>query len=131
MSFTEATTTLDVFFALSFFLLAGIAEPFIEHHLNGVLESNHVFHWSRHHLLTTVPRPTRRRAASAAPTFAPVTVGSTGVVAAAALAPAAPEGARALRHPSVIERILELRPRSSRRLQQVESIQLSSPGGHF
>ena len=56
MSFTEATTTLDIFFALSFFLLAGIAEPFIEHHLNGVLESNHVFHWSRHHLLTPFVR---------------------------------------------------------------------------
>ena len=56
MSFTEATTTLDVFFALSFFLLAGVAEPFIEHHLDGVLENNHVFHWSRNYLLTPFVR---------------------------------------------------------------------------
>lgn len=56
MTFTQATTTLDVLFALSFLLLAGVAEPFIEHHLDGVLESNSVFHWSRNHLLTPFVR---------------------------------------------------------------------------
>ena len=30
--------------------------PFIEHHLNGVLESNHIFHWSRDYLLTPFVR---------------------------------------------------------------------------
>jgi hypothetical protein len=56
MSFTEATTTLDVLIALSFFLVVGVAEPFVEHRLGGMLRSNHVFHWSREYLLTPFAR---------------------------------------------------------------------------
>ncbi len=56
MSFTEVLTTLDVLFALIFFVIAGLAEPFIEHRLNRVLEGNHAFHWSWDHLFAPFAR---------------------------------------------------------------------------
>ena len=56
MSFTEVLTTLDVLLALIFFAIAGVAEPFIEHRLNRMLEGNHPFRWSWDHLLAPFAR---------------------------------------------------------------------------